>query len=70
MLQLEVFLDNPIITTGSNNMRTKQGNQNGAGNSMEAEIPDGHVMWNEAWTHQVENIGSSDLKAIIVESKK
>ncbi len=40
------------------------------GNSMEAEIPDGHVMWNEAWTHQVENIGSSDLKAIIVESKK
>jgi hypothetical protein len=37
---------------------------------MEAEIPDGHVMWNEAWTHQVENIGSSDLKAIIVESKK
>ncbi len=37
MPQLEVFLDNPIITTGSNNMRTKQGNQNRAGNTMEVE---------------------------------
>ena len=36
---------------------------------MEAEIPDGHVMWHEEWTHTVENIGSSDIKAIIVEAK-
>lgn len=35
------------------------------GGGMEAELPDGHVMW----THVVENIGSSDIKAIIVESK-
>jgi len=40
------------------------------GNSQEAEIPDGHVMWHEAWTHTVENIGSSDIHAIIVENKK
>ena len=39
------------------------------GDSMEADIPDGHVMWHEAWTHTVENIGNVDLKAIIVESK-
>ena len=39
------------------------------GGSMEAEIPDGHVMWHEAWTHTVENVGTSDIKAIIVESK-
>ncbi len=39
------------------------------GQVVEADIPDGHVMSNEAWTHQVENVGSSDIKAIIVESK-
>ncbi len=39
------------------------------GEAMEADIPDGHVMWHEPWTHQVENVGSSDVKAIIVESK-
>ncbi len=39
------------------------------GGVVEADIPDGHVMWNEAWTHQVENIGSSDILAIIVEAK-
>ena len=32
---------------------------------MEADIPDGHVMWHEAWTHRVENVGSSDVRAII-----
>jgi len=26
-------------------------------------------MWYEEWTHQVENIGSSDVNAIIVEAK-
>ena len=39
------------------------------GGVAEADIPDGHVMWHEAWTHQVENIGTSDIRAIIVESK-
>ncbi len=39
------------------------------GQAVEADIPDGHVMWHEAWTHTVENVGSADLKAIIVESK-
>ncbi|MBI2911528.1 MAG: hypothetical protein HYY05_05245 [Chloroflexi bacterium] len=39
------------------------------GQAVEAEIPDGHVMWHETWTHTVENIGKSDIKAIIVESK-
>ena len=40
-----------------------------AGGAMEADIPDGHVMWHEAWTHTVENVGSSDIKAIVVENK-
>jgi hypothetical protein len=26
-------------------------------------------MWHEAWTHQVENIGGTDIRAVIVESK-
>ena len=34
---------------------------------MEAEIPDGHVMFSEGWTHQVENVGDTDLHAIIFE---
>ena len=40
------------------------------GGSMEVELPDGHVMWHEGWTHQVENQGRSDIKAIIVESEQ
>ena len=39
------------------------------GNVVEAEVPDGHVMWNEAWTHQVENVGNTPVRAIIVEDK-
>ena len=39
------------------------------GEAAEAEIPDGGVMWHEEWTHQVENIGTSDILAVIVESK-
>ena len=35
--------------------------------SMEAEIPDGHVMYHEAWTHVVENIGDTDIHAVIFE---
>ena len=37
------------------------------GSSMEAEIPDGHVMHHEPWTHRVENIGNTHVKAIIFE---
>ena len=39
------------------------------GGAMEADIPDGHVMWHEEWTHRVENLGASDIKAIVVENK-
>ena len=39
------------------------------GGAMEADIPDGHVMWHEEWTHRVENQGTTDILAIIVESK-
>ena len=39
------------------------------GDSVEADLPNGHVMWHEAWTHTVENVGSSDIRAIIVEDK-
>jgi quercetin dioxygenase-like cupin family protein len=39
------------------------------GGAVEADLPDGHVMWHEAWTHQVENVGVNELKAIIVERK-
>jgi mannose-6-phosphate isomerase-like protein (cupin superfamily) len=39
------------------------------GQSMEAEIPDGHVMAHEAWTHTVENTADKDIKAIIFETK-
>lgn len=38
--------------------------------SMEAEIPDGHVMAHEPWTHQVENVGDTDIHAIIFERKE
>ncbi|MEE9593761.1 MAG: hypothetical protein V3W28_09300 [Thermoplasmata archaeon] len=40
------------------------------GEAQEANIPDHHVMWNDAWTHRVENIGQGDVHAIIVEGKK
>jgi len=39
------------------------------GQSFEVEVPDGHVMWHEAWAHQVENVGNSKVVAIIVETK-
>ena len=40
------------------------------GESMEMELPDGATMWHEAWTHQVTNVGDTEIRAIIVESKK
>lgn len=39
------------------------------GESMEIEVPDGHVMEHEAWTHVVENIGDTTIHAIIFETK-
>ena len=39
------------------------------GETAEADIPDGHVMPHEPWTHSVENVGTRDLKAIIFETK-
>ena len=39
------------------------------GQKVEADIPDGHVMSHEPWTHTVENTGTKDLKAIIFETK-
>ncbi|MCG8394906.1 MAG: hypothetical protein MI745_17665 [Pseudomonadales bacterium] len=39
------------------------------GKAMDVTVPDGHVMWHEAWTHQVTNTGSEPVTAIIVEAK-
>lgn len=39
------------------------------GEMIEADIPDGHVMWHEAWTHRVTNVGNETAIAIIVEEK-
>ena len=38
------------------------------GTSVTNDIPDGGVMWHEAWVHRVENIGKTHVRAIIVES--
>ena len=38
------------------------------GESIIKEVPDGAVMWNDEWTHRVENIGDTTVKAIIVEN--
>ncbi len=40
------------------------------GEQVEMELPDGANMWHEAWTHQVTNIGDTEIRAIIVESKR
>jgi hypothetical protein len=37
--------------------------------AVHAEIPDGHVMWNGAWTHREENVGTTDIIAKIVEAR-
>ena len=36
---------------------------------MEAEFPDGGVMDHDEWTHRVENIGDTDIRAIVFELK-
>jgi mannose-6-phosphate isomerase-like protein (cupin superfamily) len=39
------------------------------GNSDELEIPDGFVLLHDAWTHRVQNIGETDVHAIVFEPK-
>lgn len=39
------------------------------GEVIQANVPDGHVMWHGAWSHQVTNTGSTEVVAIIVEVK-
>ena len=39
------------------------------GEVIEADVPDGHVMWHRAWSHQVTNTGNGEVVAIIVEAK-
>jgi hypothetical protein len=39
------------------------------GQFMELDIPDGHAMKHEPWTHTVQNIGPTDIKAVLFERK-
>ncbi|MCA1645396.1 MAG: hypothetical protein LC797_07990 [Chloroflexi bacterium] len=39
------------------------------GGTLDVDLSDGHVMWHEAWTHQVENVGTTEIRAVIVETK-
>lgn len=39
------------------------------GESVVVDVPEGHVMWHEAWTHRVTNVGEQTAIAIIVEEK-
>lgn len=39
------------------------------GEAFVAHVPDGHVMWHQAWQHQVTNVGDKRVVAIIVEQK-
>jgi len=34
---------------------------------VELDIPDGHAMEHEPWTHRVENIGTTEIHAVIFE---
>ena len=38
------------------------------GASQDLEIPDGFAMQHEAWTHRVENIGETEIRAVIFEN--
>jgi len=40
------------------------------GETLELDLPDGHVMDHEPWTHRVENIGDRELLAVIFEPKR
>lgn len=39
------------------------------GQADEADFSDGDVLWHEAWTHRIENIGDSPILSFIVEDK-
>lgn len=39
------------------------------GDAVELDIPDGMTMQHEAWTHSVENIGDTEIVAVIFELK-
>lgn len=39
------------------------------GETVELDIPDGMVMEHEPWTHSVENIGDTEIVAVIFELK-
>lgn len=39
------------------------------GTAFEVEVPTGHVMWHDRWSHQVTNVGNTEVVAIIVEAK-
>ncbi|PCI31487.1 MAG: hypothetical protein COB53_13140 [Elusimicrobia bacterium] len=39
------------------------------GTHIDWDFPDGHTVWHEAWTHRLENVGSTHLHAIILEPK-
>ncbi|MCH8817241.1 MAG: hypothetical protein IIC92_05880 [Chloroflexi bacterium] len=40
------------------------------GQVIELEATDGHVIWNDAWTHTVKNAGDTDIRAYLVETKR
>jgi len=40
------------------------------GKSEEIALKTGEARWREATTHAVENIGTTDVRALVVESKK
>ena len=39
------------------------------GATMDAEFPDGFVLPHDPWTHRVENVGATDVRAVIFETK-
>lgn len=38
------------------------------GTAITNDVPDGGIMWHDAWAHQVENVGKTRVRAIIVEN--
>ncbi len=43
---------------------------NSDGTTKEVEFKSGDVLWRDAVTHTAENIGSTEMKAILIEEKK
>ena len=42
----------------------------GCGEAIAAEVPDGGVLSNPMWQHRVENVGETEIHAVIVELKE